>query len=169
MSARMVNRPLFPLIRVLAAMLLAVPALAADRPPVVVFAEADAAASTAELAAEPSSYEQPASADGATLEASATCSPSRLRGIDVELSWQVELAQKEGYRVDVSMFGDGFQKGRYLTSGELSAASGGLLFEEALPGIYYYWRVLTRTPDGWVVSGNGRFDAPICPVDEVRE
>ena len=42
-------------------------------------------------------------------------------------------------------------------------------FEEALPGVYYYWRVLSKRPEGWIVSGTGRLESPVCPVDRVPE
>ena len=145
-------------------------AAAANPPPVVVFAEADAAAQGIELLAEPPSYDAPTSDERTTIEATATCSSTRPRGIDVVLSWRVDLPGKESHRVDLTMFRDGFATGRYLTSGELAnTTSSDLLFEGALPGIYYYWRVLTNTSEGWIVSGNGRFDAPICPFDEAPE
>lgn len=35
-------------------------------------------------------------------------------------------------------------------------------------GINYYWRVLTRTPDGWVASTIARYEVPTCPVDFER-
>ena len=154
----------------LVAALLSLAAAAENRPPVVVFAEADAATLWIELLAEPLSYDTPRNDKRTTIEATATCSSSRPRGIDVVLSWHVGLPGKESHRVDLTMFRDGFATGRYLTSGELAVTtSSDLLFEGALPGIYYYWRVLTNTSEGWIVSGNGRFDSPICPFDEVLE
>lgn len=118
-----------------------------------------------ELKSEPENYDD-SKADAFTeLEAIARCSETRRRAIDVTFRWHVERAQISAHRVDLSMFRGGFTTGRYLTSGERPADENRLKFDAALPGLYYYWRLLSKTPDGWVVSGNGRFDSPICPVD----
>ena len=41
--------------------------------------------------------------------------------------------------------------------------------KDADAGVNYYWRVLTRTADGWIVGATGRFEAPICPADDDEE
>ncbi|MCP5093369.1 MAG: hypothetical protein GY949_20865 [Gammaproteobacteria bacterium] len=118
-----------------------------------------------ELKSEPENYDD-SKADGFTeLEVIARCSETRRRGIDVTFHWQVERAQVSAHRIDLSMFRSGFATGRYLTSGERPADEKRVHFDAALPGLYYYWRLLSKTPQGWVVSGNGRFDSPICPAD----
>ena len=140
------------------------------------FVEADANAAAIELLAEPASYVRPTHDEFTELGAAGECSSTRMRGIDVTLRWEVTRSQVEAHRIDITMFHDGFKTGRYLTSGERPVASGArsatqgqLLFETAEPGLYYYWRLLTKTPAGWVVSGSGRFDSPTCPVDMVPE
>lgn len=144
---------------------------AGDQTATVAFVEASASAEmrNIELKSEPENYDD-AKADGFTeLEVIARCSETRQRGIDVTFRWRVERAQVTAHRVDLSMFRGGFTTDRYLTSGERPADEKRLHFESALPGLYYYWRLLSKTPDGWVVSGNGRFDSPICPADGVPE
>lgn len=149
------------------------PAVPAQEPPQPVgpveFVVPDAAALGIELAFEPASYDRASSDELTTLSGSGRCSKTRLRGIDLTLEWSVERPEVDGHRVDLSKFATGFARGEYLTSGERSAAERGLIFEGAEPGVYYYWRLLTRTGGGWRVSGAGRVEAPICPADEVYE
>jgi len=117
----------------------------------------------------PASYEVPFHDAFTAMHADARCSRFIPRGIDVNLTWSSGRAGGEAFRVDITPFSDGFEKGTYLTSGERPAFVKELFFAEAQPGIDYYWRLLTKTPAGWVVGGAGRFDAPICPVDEGKE
>ncbi len=133
------------------------------------FVAPDAGILTLELLSEPASYDRPTSDAFTVLEGVGLCSRTKLRGIDVALGWEVTRSQAAAHRIDITMFRDGFKTGRYLTSGERPAAERQLSFEAAQPGMYYYWRLLTKTPEGWVVSGTDRFETPVCPVDEVRQ
>lgn len=129
------------------------------------FVPADAKALAIRIVSQPESYEAPTHDPFTALYARARCSRTTPRAIDVTLRWDVKQPEAKAFRIDITEFGDGFAKGRYLTSGERSTDERQLPFEDARPGIYYYWRVLTSTPAGWVVSGAGRFDAPICAAD----
>lgn len=135
----------------------------------VPFLEPDAAAIAVQPGAEPASYDRAASDEFTQLTAAGECSTTRIRGIDIALSWQVKRSEVQAYRVDVSKVRGGFASGQFLTSGERPAAERGLIFETPEPGIYYYWRLLTRTGEGWIVSGNGRVQTPVCPADKVYE
>lgn len=135
----------------------------------VPFVAPDAAAVGIELAFEPASYDRPSNDSFTQLRGDGRCSTTRIGGIDVELNWEVKRPEVEAHRVDVSMFFDGFASGNFLTSAERPGTERGLVFEQAEPGIYYYWRLLTRTAEGWRVSGAGRVEAPVCPVDKVYE
>lgn len=158
----------YRVVLVCAVFLAVMPAAAQDFPSA--FAPPDAVAAAIELVSEPASYEVAASDGHIEASASAVCSDARPREIDVTLEWEVEGgAGADARRVDISMFGNGFHSGRYLTSGVLPEARREVRFDGAEPGIYYYWRVLSSTADGWVVSANGRFEAPICAVDLVKE
>ena len=53
-----------------------------------------------------------------------------------------------------------------LMEAEDGAQCGG---DAAEPGLFYYWRLLVGSTDGWALAANGRFEAPICPFDEVAE
>ena len=146
-----------------------VTALSPQPPPQATFHAPDPAARAIVIRSEPASYELPMRDAATEMQASASCSRFEPRGIDVSLRWSSRRTGTTAYRVDITEFGDGFAKGRYLTSGERETSVKELPFEEALPGTYYYWRLLTKTADGWVVSGTGRFDAPICPADDEEE
>ncbi len=119
------------------------------------------------VTSEPSHYEQPTD-DGRThLAAVAACSETRLGTIEVTLGWEAEGAGSDTWRVDVSAFGTGFATGRYLTSDALPGSRREIDFAGAEPGLFYYWRLLGREGEDWVLRANGRFEAPICPVDRV--
>ncbi len=143
------------------ALAIAAPAPAGDH----TFKAADAKALAIQIISEPENYDRQMALGGAVIKAQARCSTLVPRGIDVTLFWEVKQADAKAYRVDITEFRDGFAKGRFLTSGERPPAERVLPFEDAQPGLYYYWRVLTSTDAGWVVSGAGRFDSPVCASD----
>jgi len=129
------------------------------------FIQADAKALAIKIIAQPESYAGPMHDAYTVLDAKARCSTTKPRAIDVTLTWDVKHPEAKAFRIDITEFEDGFAKGRYLTSGEVTTSVRQVVFEEAAGGGYYYWRVLTSTAAGWVVSGAGRFDAPVCAVD----
>jgi hypothetical protein len=133
------------------------------------FVAADTWAKALELRTEPADYDKGSQDAFTQMEVDGRCSATKFRTSEVTLRWEVNRPEVEAYRIDISKFRDGFATGRYLTSGLRDAGERALLFDEASAGLYYYWRVLAKTPDGWVVSGNGRFDAPTCAVDMVKE
>jgi len=138
----------------------------AQSEPVVPFVEADAPARAVHLVAEPASYDLPFSDGSTAIVADSRCSPLVPRGIEVGLRWDVKHKEVEALRVDITDLRDGFDEGRFLTSGERPAAEKAIGFDQAQPGIAYYWRLLAKTAEGWTVAASGRFDAPICSVDE---
>lgn len=146
---------------VFAALALALPAPAGDH----TFKPPDAKALAIQIISEPESYDLPFALPDTVMKAQARCSTVVPRGIDVMLHWDVKQADAKAYRVDITELRDGFAKGRFLTSGERPPAERLLPFEDAQPGLYYYWRVLTSSDAGWVVSGAGRFDSPVCASD----
>jgi hypothetical protein len=99
----------------------------------------------------------------ADLKAEARCDPVELRGI-ARLSWGSAESGGE-QRVDVTMFRDGFQTGRFETFGPLPANRDEVALTTGEPGISYYWRVLTETGDGWAPSKIERLPWPICPTN----
>ena len=159
------SRALVVGVLLLGASLLAPAAPALEGP---AFRPVDASAAPTLVGGEPAHYESPGDDGRTRLVAEAVCSQTRLGTIEVTLGWETEAAS-DAWRVDVSMFGNGFRTGRYLTSDTLPAARGEVDFDQAEPGIYYYWRLLGRGADQWTLRGHGRFEAPICPVDRIEE
>ena len=133
------------------------------------FRPADAKALAVRIVSEPEYYDHPMSIGGTVISARARCSTAVPRAIDVTLQWDVKQPDAKAVRIDLTEFRDGFAKGRFLTSGERRISERELLFESARPGLYYYWRVLADTGNGWVVRGAGRFEAPICPHDKMED
>ena len=165
-------RTLSPWAWVVALSLLPGLASAADAPldaPPVAFTSPDSAAETLPIIAEPASYARASQDADVQLLSSGRCSRTRLGGRDLTLRWELSKAQTEPQRIDITKFPNGFQRGEYLTSGERAKDERGLIFQEGEPGIFYYWRLLTKTPTGWAVRGTGRVEAPICPVDGFKE
>lgn len=101
------------------------------------------------------------------LAPAARCSETVRRSAEVELRWQVGAAAGV-QRVDVTKFRDGFELGRYEVSPVLAPGRTSVGLAGPEPGVNYYWRVLTETPQGWAPSGEDRFDVPVCPWDPLR-
>jgi hypothetical protein len=136
--------------------------VAQERP---AFAPVSDAGRAIEINSQPASYEL-ANGDGSTeLRVSASCSHQRPTRSDIVLGWDLPGAAAAEIRVDVTGYSEGFATGRYVTSGARSAARRSLTFLDGEPGVNYYWRLLTRTAEGWTVRANGRFEAPTCPND----
>ena len=133
------------------------------------FAPANARATRIDIVSQPANYEMPSSHGSVELNAAATCSRTRPNKIDVALNWNLPGAVAGELRVDVTGFNDGFVTGRYLTSGVRPGAQRALTFFDAEAGVYYYWRLVIRTGEGWVVAANDRFEAPTCPADPPTE
>jgi hypothetical protein len=139
--------------------LAAAAALALPHPPTVDFTPA-----TEEQVA--ISILPPATAGAAAgLAYTAHCLDTNPRQGLVALAWVPGAAAAGGQRIDVSKLHEGFVAGRFEVSPILEASVGAVSLEAPEPGIYYYWRVLGETPDGWVASLEGRFEAPVCPSD----
>jgi len=102
------------------------------------------------------------------LEAVARCHETKARTALVALRWSTAGAEAGGtQRVDISKLRDGFATQRFSTTRLLTGATDAVGIESPEPGINYYWRVLTATPDGWVSSRVERFEVPVCPFDPV--
>ena len=70
-------------------------------------------------------------------------------------------------RIDITPYRNGFASDDF-ESIRLEAKQTILEWSGGEAGINYYWRVLTRTPDGWVASTIARYEVPTCPVDFER-
>lgn len=98
------------------------------------------------------------------LEAEARCDPMKLTAT-ARLSWKLASPPGSQQRVDMTMFRDGFQTGKFTTTGPLPPDQTQLNLNSGEPGINYAWRVLTLTGEGWVPSETARLPWPSCPVD----
>jgi hypothetical protein len=130
---------------------------------------ADGTTMTARILGEPRSYARAAADLSTQLSVTAHCSKERPRAADINLGWSTTRAGITALRVDITAVRDGFAMGKFVTSGELAPGARTFEFPDGRPGVYYYWRLLTKTEEGWVYAANGRFDAPICPWDGDEE
>ena len=96
------------------------------------------------------------------------CSDVNLGKGVAEFTWASPTTEVQAQRIDISMFRDGFQTERFETVARVPTAQTRLVWDDARPGINYYWRVLVLTPQGWISSETARYEAPICPVDFVE-
>ncbi len=131
------------------------------------FAAPGEAASSTEIVGEPEHYETPRGFEASDFNVRAACSTTRPVMSDIVLSWSDALAGQ--VRMDITGYADGFSTGRYVTSGPRSAATRELVFLDGEAGVNYYWRLLARTGEGWMVRANGRFEAPTCPSEPISE
>lgn len=83
-------------------------------------------------------------------------------------SWTAADGYKSRQRVEITPYRTGFAAKSYEAIGELEDNQKTLEWGGGEAGINYYWRVLTRTPDGWVASDTARYEVPTCPVDFER-
>jgi hypothetical protein len=103
-----------------------------------------------------------------SLQVVVRCSDVNLGTGVAEFTWASPATEARAQRIDISMFRDGFQSERFETVARLPTAQNRLVWDDARPGINYYWRVLVLTPQGWISSETARYEAPICPVDFVE-
>ena len=99
------------------------------------------------------------------LEAKAECSQTELRKGIAKLSWKVAATPGIAQRVDVSIYRDGFETGKFETVGSLPPRQSSLVWERLDPGIIHYYRVLTLHTQGWVASETASFEGPTCVAD----
>jgi hypothetical protein len=140
-------------------LLISVAALAQTHPSVATFTPVNEEEAAAAI--------RPAGTPGgaADLAYSAHCLDTNPRQGLVALTWAPGAALAGGQRIDVTKFHEGFEVGRFDASAVLEASVRTISLQDPEPGIYYYWRVLGETSDGWVASAVARFEAPICPSD----
>jgi hypothetical protein len=115
--------------------------------------------------------QQEAAVAATDLRAEAVCSDTRLGTAVATLSWSLPAGQEqvEALRVDVTAFREGFRTEQFETIAVLPPSQNSVEWDQGEPGINYYWRVLARTPRGWIASEIARYKVPICPVDFQRE
>ena len=85
------------------------------------------------------------------------------------LSWSPAVGPGEAQRVDVTIFKDGFETGKFESSELLPPDQSALTWEELSTGLNHRWRVLTLKADSWVSSETAIFKGPICVGEEDEE
>ena len=81
------------------------------------------------------------------------------------LSWTATNEPGRQQRIDITKYWDGFERGRFNTVGPLTPGQSVVELNNLEPGIDYYWRVLSLTPQGWVPSQTARCAVRAYPVD----
>jgi hypothetical protein len=83
-------------------------------------------------------------------------------------SWASAADRRGEQKVEITPFRNGFSLRKAEVIGEVPPDQATLQWRGGEAGINYYWRVLTRTSDGWVASRTARYEVPTCPVDYER-
>jgi len=86
-----------------------------------------------------------------------------------KLSWTLANTPGSQQRVDLSMYWNGFETGNFETIGPLPPDQSVVESDELKSGIYYYWRVVTLTPEGWVPSETANCAVRFCPGGRALE
>lgn len=101
---------------------------------------------------------------GATsLSSLGFCDPDSPATAAMALTWRSARAGEQ--LVAISTRPDGFETGRYTVSENLPATQEQYAVSPVEPGGVYYWRVLTRSGQGWIASQVATFTGPTCVVD----
>jgi hypothetical protein len=93
------------------------------------------------------------------------CSRTELRKGIAKLRWTVARHPGSAQRVEVTIYRDGFERGRFESSEPLPPDQSSLAWERLDPGIIHYARVLTRHGEEWVPSTTVSFQGPTCVAD----
>jgi hypothetical protein len=101
------------------------------------------------------------------LQSETRCSDSRPRKGVAELRWVAAASPGAEQKVVVTIFRDGFEKGKFESSHAFPSTQTSLTWENLSPGILYRWRVLTRRRGEWVPSETSTFSGPTCVRDYV--
>jgi hypothetical protein len=80
----------------------------------------------------------------------------------MSLSWRSAAAGEQ--LVAIATRPDGFETGRYTASANLSPEQQTFSVSPVEPGGIYYWRVLTRSGQGWTASEVATFTGPTCII-----
>lgn len=79
------------------------------------------------------------------------------------LSWRPAAAGEQ--LVAIATLPDGFETNRFTVSADLPVTQRQYTVSPVEPGGLYYWRVLTRSGNGWTASDVATFTGTICVID----
>lgn len=82
--------------------------------------------------------------------------PGFVTGADVRLSW-IPAADALQQWVDVSIFDNDFAPGTFVSVGPLARGVTSVDWKDLVPNVAHYFRVNTRTAEGWKASGTVAF------------
>lgn len=100
------------------------------------------------------------------LKADGRCREDNPRRGVVDLRWAAATVAGVEQRVQLTIFPEGFETGRYFLSESLPPDATALVWDQPQGQAIHQWRVLTRSDDGWVPSETARFTGPMCISDE---
>ncbi len=101
------------------------------------------------------------------LQAKSGCSATEPRTETLELQWVLAKQPGTAQRIDVTIYSELFDDGRYDSSPLLSADQTSFAWDGVSPGAVHFWRVLTLHADGWAPSETARFTPGACIGDYV--
>ncbi len=101
------------------------------------------------------------------LRAELRCSYTELRKAIADLTWKPAAKPGTRQRVDVTIFGESFERGAFDSSGLLPPDRSSLVWEQVRGRAFHSWRVLTFDGNQWVTSDTGRLVGVICVADFV--
>ena len=99
------------------------------------------------------------------LEAKTECSETEPRKAIARLTWKVAGIPGSEQRVAVTVYRDGFETGKFETTGSLLPGQSSLIWNKVDPGVIHYYRVLTLHGQMWTPSDTATFDGPTCVAD----
>lgn len=108
------------------------------------------------------------SANTATeLAAQVKCSDlERFKSI-AQLSWRPAENAGDEQRIDVTIFKDGFETGKYESSKALPPEESSYLFQDVKGQALHRWRVVTLTGNDTIFSETARFEGVVCVGDVI--
>ena len=90
------------------------------------------------------------------------CDRSKAGRAVVDLKWQSASQPGAEQRIAVTIYGDGFETGRFDLSQPLPAEQTFLEWDLLKGQAFHNWRVITWRDGTWVPSETGRFEGPTC-------
>jgi hypothetical protein len=83
----------------------------------------------------------------------------------LNLRWQPASSPGAAQLVEMTIFSEKFDDGRYDASSTLSPDQSTVVWDRVAPGAVHFWRVLTLHDQGWIPSAVARFTPGACIAD----
>jgi len=98
----------------------------------------------------------------AALQATVDCDRAKPGRAFARLSWSEPARSGVAQRIAVTIYGDGFETGKFDLSPELKPGETTLVWDQLYGQAFHYWRVMTQQGGKWVPSETGSFEGPTC-------